>query len=88
MEAPSNDPRAGKLAVAPLFGAPPVGAWAGAATSSAITALMTAVMAEEVAAPAQAPAGGAPKSGATASLPALGSLLGASIVSFVAFYLQ
>ncbi|KAJ4842567.1 Arabinogalactan protein 23 [Turnera subulata] len=53
-----------------------------------VAASLSAVMAEEVAAPAQAPTGGAPKSGATASLPALGSLLGASIVSFVAFYLQ
>ncbi|KAJ4828006.1 Arabinogalactan protein 23 [Turnera subulata] len=46
-------------------------------------ASMSAVMATEVEAPAQAPT-----SGAFSSLPALGSLVGASIVSFVAFYIH
>jgi len=43
----------------------------------------SAVMADEVAAPAPSPA-----SGASASLPIVGSLVGASLASFIALYLQ
>ncbi|EXC48805.1 hypothetical protein L484_000818 [Morus notabilis] len=47
-------------------------------------ASVSAVMANDaVAAPAPAPTGGT-----SASLPALGSLVGASLVSFVAYYLH
>ncbi|CAI0428217.1 unnamed protein product [Linum tenue] len=46
-------------------------------------ASMSAALAQEAAAPAPAPT-----SGAAGVLPAIGSLVGASIVSFVAFYLQ
>ncbi|CAI0555389.1 unnamed protein product [Linum tenue] len=47
-------------------------------------ASMSAALAQDAAA-APAPA---PTSGAAGVLPALGSLVGASVVSFVAFYLQ
>ncbi|KAF3437295.1 hypothetical protein FNV43_RR20048 [Rhamnella rubrinervis] len=47
-------------------------------------ASVSAVMAQE---PSQAPAPG-PASGASASVPVLGSLVGASLVSFAAYYLQ
>ncbi|KAL3580166.1 hypothetical protein D5086_018001 [Populus alba] len=46
-------------------------------------ASVSAVMADEVAAPAPSPA-----SGASASLPIVGSLVGASLASFIAVYLQ
>lgn len=46
-------------------------------------ASVSAVMADEVAAPAPSPA-----SGASASLPIVGSLVGASLASFIALYLQ
>ncbi|KAJ6409228.1 hypothetical protein OIU84_008846 [Salix udensis] len=46
-------------------------------------ASVSAVMADEAAAPAPSPA-----SGASASLPIVGSLVGASLASFIALYLQ
>ncbi|KAJ9158552.1 hypothetical protein P3X46_024128 [Hevea brasiliensis] len=46
-------------------------------------ASMSAVMAEEAASPAPEPT-----SAATASLPVVGSLVGASLASFIALYLQ
>ncbi|KAF5752668.1 hypothetical protein HS088_TW01G00584 [Tripterygium wilfordii] len=46
-------------------------------------ASISAVMASE--SPAEAPA---PHNGASMSLPAVGSLVGASLVSFVAYYLH
>ncbi|KAB5520508.1 hypothetical protein DKX38_024827 [Salix brachista] len=46
-------------------------------------ASVSAVMADEVAAPAPSPA-----SGAVVSLPVAGSLVGASLASFIALYLQ
>ena len=46
-------------------------------------ASVSAVVADDAAAPAPGPS-----SGASASLPVLGSLVGASLVSFVAYYLQ
>lgn len=52
-------------------------------------ASVSAVMASEghAHAPAEAPSGGAPND-ASASLPVLGSVVGASIVSFIAYYMQ
>ena len=47
-------------------------------------ASMTAVMAAEVGAPAPGPAA----SGASVAVPALGSLVGASLVSLFAYYLN
>ncbi|KAG5238499.1 arabinogalactan peptide [Salix suchowensis] len=46
-------------------------------------ASVSAVMADEAAAPAPSPA-----SGASASLPIVGSLVGASLASFIALYQQ
>lgn len=48
-----------------------------------VAASMTAVMAAEVGAPAPGPS-----SGASVAVPALGSLVGASLVSFFAYYLN
>ncbi|TQD85055.1 hypothetical protein C1H46_029339 [Malus baccata] len=51
------------------------------------TASVSAVMAHEGHADAPGPTGGAPNA-ASASLPVFGSLVGASIVSFITYYMH
>ncbi|KAG5242707.1 arabinogalactan peptide [Salix suchowensis] len=49
----------------------------------AAASMTAALAADEISAPAPSPA-----SGASATLPVVGSLIGASLVSFFAYYLQ